>query len=99
MLPIIAELIARFGKAEIMARCEAAGIPFAPVAKPEDLPKDWHLLASGALLGRPRQVQVCACSVVVPPRVVLNVAGRVVPVIPTFTFAICRYPIGASMQT
>jgi crotonobetainyl-CoA:carnitine CoA-transferase CaiB-like acyl-CoA transferase len=33
-----------------MARCEALGLPFAPIAKPADLFDDPHLLASGGLL-------------------------------------------------
>lgn len=35
---------------EIVARCEQAGIPFAPVARPEDLFDDPHLNQSGALM-------------------------------------------------
>ena len=33
-----------------MARCEALGLPFAPIARPADLFDDPHLLASGGLL-------------------------------------------------
>ncbi len=33
-----------------MRRCEAAGLPFAPVTRPEDLETDPHLLASGGLV-------------------------------------------------
>jgi len=36
--------------AELMARCEALGLPFAPIAKPADLFEDPHLLASGGLM-------------------------------------------------
>ena len=32
-----------YSKTEIIARCEAAEIPFAPIAKPEDLFDDPHL--------------------------------------------------------
>jgi len=50
MTPVIAEALARLPKAEILRMCELANIPFAPVAKVEDLFDDPHLLASGALL-------------------------------------------------
>jgi len=50
LIPLVAELLARHDKAEIAAKCEAAQIPFAPVAKVADLFTDPHLLASGALL-------------------------------------------------
>jgi crotonobetainyl-CoA:carnitine CoA-transferase CaiB-like acyl-CoA transferase len=47
LLPIVAELIARFTKAEIAERCERASIPYAPVAKPADLFADPHLNEGG----------------------------------------------------
>jgi crotonobetainyl-CoA:carnitine CoA-transferase CaiB-like acyl-CoA transferase len=50
MTPVIAAALARFPKAEILRRCELANIPFAPVARVEDLFDDPHLMASGALL-------------------------------------------------
>jgi crotonobetainyl-CoA:carnitine CoA-transferase CaiB-like acyl-CoA transferase len=50
LIPIVAELLVRFDKDEIAAKCEAAQIPFAPVAKVADLFTDPHLLAGGALL-------------------------------------------------
>ncbi len=50
LIPIIAELMAGYDKAEIEAKCEAADIPYAPVAKVGDLVADPHLNASGALL-------------------------------------------------
>ncbi len=49
-LPRIAEVFRALPKAELMARCEALGLPFAPIAKPADLFEDPHLLASGGLL-------------------------------------------------
>lgn len=36
-------------KAEVLAKCERAGIPFAPVNRPEDLFEDAHLNAGGHL--------------------------------------------------
>jgi crotonobetainyl-CoA:carnitine CoA-transferase CaiB-like acyl-CoA transferase len=50
MTPVIAAALARLPKAEILRLCELANIPFAPVAKVEDLFDDPHLVASGALL-------------------------------------------------
>ena len=49
-IPIIAAHLARYDKADIVAKCEAAQIPYAPVAKVADLFADPHLNASGALL-------------------------------------------------
>lgn len=37
-------------KAELMRRREVVGIPFAPIARPEDLFTDPHLAANGSLL-------------------------------------------------
>jgi crotonobetainyl-CoA:carnitine CoA-transferase CaiB-like acyl-CoA transferase len=50
LIPIVADLLGRYDKAEIVAKCEAAGIPYAPVATVGDLLDDPHLAASGALL-------------------------------------------------
>ncbi len=49
-LPDVEAMLRQFSKADIIARCEEAGLPFAPVARPEDLLTDPHLLASGRLL-------------------------------------------------
>ncbi|HEY0941419.1 MAG TPA: CaiB/BaiF CoA-transferase family protein [Steroidobacter sp.] len=43
--------IRRFGQAELMTRLENIGLPFAPVARPEDLFDDPHLNAAGGLVG------------------------------------------------
>lgn len=48
-----AELERFFGQMslqEILARCEQAGIPFAPIARPEDLFEDPHLNEGGSLV-------------------------------------------------
>lgn len=50
ILPRVAEVFRALPKAELMARCEALGLPFAPIARPADLFDDPHLLASGGLL-------------------------------------------------
>jgi crotonobetainyl-CoA:carnitine CoA-transferase CaiB-like acyl-CoA transferase len=50
ILPHVREAFRKLPKAELMARCEALGLPFAPIARPADLFDDPHLLASGGLL-------------------------------------------------
>ena len=50
ILPRVAQVFSALPKAELMARLEALGVPFAPIAKPSDLFSDPHLLASGGLL-------------------------------------------------
>ncbi|RZL35679.1 MAG: CoA transferase [Rubrivivax sp.] len=50
-LPVIRERFRQFDKAGLMARLEATGLPFAPIAKPEDLFEDPHLNAAGGLVG------------------------------------------------
>jgi crotonobetainyl-CoA:carnitine CoA-transferase CaiB-like acyl-CoA transferase len=50
LLKTIAERIAHLSAAELAARMEQAGLPFAPIRKPEDLYDDEHLLATGGLV-------------------------------------------------
>ena len=38
------------GKADLSARLEAAGLPYAPIIRPDQLVDDPHLLASGGLV-------------------------------------------------
>ncbi len=49
ILPIVSAIFAKLSKAGLMAKCEQLGLPFAPIAKPEDLFDDPHLNASGGL--------------------------------------------------
>ena len=49
-LPRVAAAFRRLPKAELMARCEALGLSFAPIARPADLFDDPHLRASAGLL-------------------------------------------------
>ena len=49
-LPLVAAKFKLLPKTELMARCEALGLSFAPIARPADLFEDPHLLASGGLL-------------------------------------------------
>jgi crotonobetainyl-CoA:carnitine CoA-transferase CaiB-like acyl-CoA transferase len=60
MLPQIADTIARRRKADVLRLCDLANVPFAPVAKVEDLFDDHHLNESGALLQVPLREDVTA---------------------------------------
>lgn len=50
LIPDIAAMLAQLPKADIIAKCETGGFPFAPVNHPEDLFDDPHLNAGGHLL-------------------------------------------------
>jgi len=49
-LPIVAAAFRGFTRAELMARCEALGLPFAPIARPAEMFDDPHLNGSGGLV-------------------------------------------------
>ena len=49
-LPRVAEVFRAMSKAELMDRCEALGLSFAPIARPAEMLTDPHLLASEGLL-------------------------------------------------
>jgi len=49
ILPIVTAIFVKMSKQELMAKCDKLGLPFAPIAKPEDLFDDPHLNASGGL--------------------------------------------------
>jgi crotonobetainyl-CoA:carnitine CoA-transferase CaiB-like acyl-CoA transferase len=42
-VPAVAEMIKQFPRAEVVARCERVGVPFSPIARPEDLFEDPQL--------------------------------------------------------
>jgi len=50
LMPQLAEALKQYSKAELAAKLEAIGLPFAPISKPWDLLEDAHLKASGGLL-------------------------------------------------
>jgi len=49
-LPLIAARFGTMTAPALMAQCEALGLPFAPIARPEELFEDPHLNASGGLV-------------------------------------------------
>jgi crotonobetainyl-CoA:carnitine CoA-transferase CaiB-like acyl-CoA transferase len=49
LMPQIRDLISGFTRAEVIARLDGSGLPFAPIGKPEELFDDPHLAASGGL--------------------------------------------------
>lgn len=49
LLKRVAERLGGMSKADIMVRCENAGLPFSPIQRPEDLFDDHHLNASGGM--------------------------------------------------
>ncbi|TAM51304.1 MAG: CoA transferase [Paraburkholderia sp.] len=49
LIPILSEFLAEYRVAELVPKLEAAGIPYAPIARPEQLLEDPHLKASGGL--------------------------------------------------
>ena len=49
ILPIVTGIFSKMSKQALMDKCESLGLPFAPIAKPEDLFEDPHLNASGGL--------------------------------------------------
>ncbi len=49
IMPQIRDLVAGFGRDELIAKLEGTGLPFAPIARPEDMFDDPHLNANGGL--------------------------------------------------
>jgi len=50
IIPRLRDLFATYDKSDLMAKLETIGLPFAPIARPEDLFDDPHLNAEGGLL-------------------------------------------------
>jgi crotonobetainyl-CoA:carnitine CoA-transferase CaiB-like acyl-CoA transferase len=50
ILPIVGALFGKMTKQALMDKCEKLGLPFAPIARPEDLFEDPHLNQSGGLV-------------------------------------------------
>ena len=49
LLPQVRALFKGYSRAELVAKLERTGLPFAPIGRPEDLFDDPHLMASGGL--------------------------------------------------
>lgn len=49
VIPVVTEIFRGLTKQQVMDKCEQLGLPFAPIARPEDLFDDPHLNASGGL--------------------------------------------------
>lgn len=49
LLPMVRALFAELSQAELVARLDATGLPFAPIIRPDELFDDPHLAASGGL--------------------------------------------------
>ncbi len=64
LVPAVRAIVARYTRAEIVAACERARLPFAPIMKPEELFDDPHLSRPGAMvevtLADGRSIQVPA---------------------------------------
>ena len=64
LVPAVRAIVARHTRAEIVAACERARLPFAPIMKPEELFDDPHLSRPGAMvevtLADGRSIQVPA---------------------------------------
>ncbi|HTP94416.1 MAG TPA: CaiB/BaiF CoA-transferase family protein [Burkholderiales bacterium] len=51
IIPIVSAIFAAMTRQEVMDRCEQLGLPYAPIARPEDLFDDPHLRESGGMTG------------------------------------------------
>jgi crotonobetainyl-CoA:carnitine CoA-transferase CaiB-like acyl-CoA transferase len=49
IVPIVSAIFGRMTKTQLMAKCDELGLPYAPIARPEDLFEDPHLQQSGGL--------------------------------------------------
>jgi len=49
-LPVVRSMIGQMTRQQMMEQCEALGLPFAPIVRPEELYDDVHLNSSGGLL-------------------------------------------------
>lgn len=47
ILPVIKDMVAQFTAAEIIAKLDGSGLPFAPIGKPQDMFDDPHLAQGG----------------------------------------------------
>ncbi|MFT4171448.1 MAG: CaiB/BaiF CoA-transferase family protein [Rhodocyclaceae bacterium] len=71
-MPFVRERFMRLSKQEVMRRCEAAGLPFAPIARPQDLFDDPHLTASEGFT----DITLANGQTAVVPRLPIRMDGR-----------------------
>ena len=50
IIPIVTKIFGAMTKQQVLDKCEELGLPYAPIARPEDLFDDPHLKASGGLV-------------------------------------------------
>ena len=55
MLPLIREAVARYASADLQRMLDRAGVPYAPLRRPDQLLDDPHLIESGQLLPVPME--------------------------------------------
>ncbi len=72
LLPQVRAVVGAFSKDEVIARLEPTGLPFAPIARPEDLFADPHLNGSGGLAA----VDLESGTATVLPVLPIEMAGR-----------------------
>lgn len=75
VLPELERLIGGYSRADVIARCEQADIPFAPIARTEDLFDDPQLNGGAGLL----ETQLDATTRAKLPRTPLELDGRTLP--------------------
>jgi crotonobetainyl-CoA:carnitine CoA-transferase CaiB-like acyl-CoA transferase len=72
LLPLVRARFARMSKAELMHACERAGLPYAPIVKPQELFDDPHLNASGGFT----EVTLADGRTVKTPKLPIEMGGR-----------------------
>jgi crotonobetainyl-CoA:carnitine CoA-transferase CaiB-like acyl-CoA transferase len=72
LLPLVRARFARMSKAELMHACERAGLPYAPIVRPQELFDDPHLNASGGFA----EVTLADGRTVKTPKLPIEMDGR-----------------------
>jgi len=72
LLPLVRARFARMSKADLTHACERAGLPYAPIVKPEELFDDPHLNASGGFT----EVTLADGRIVNTPKLPFEMGGR-----------------------
>jgi len=72
LLPVVRARFARMNEVELMHACERAGLPYAPIVKPQELFDDPHLNASGGFA----EVRLADGRTVKTPKLPFEMDGR-----------------------